>query len=112
MLFYHVHCAAALFTTPCFCFEKRTEALFHIGDHIVHTMSEVGVCAQGQNSNAEAGSRSDKCFTNTAGDSDRSAGFQIKDTEGADHADNGTQKAQQRSHGNDDAQIVELVFLI
>ena len=54
------------------------------------------MCAQGKNSYAKTCSGSDKCFADTAGNSDRSAGFQVEDTEGADHTNDGTEQAQQR----------------
>ena len=46
-------------------------------------------------------------FADTAGNGNGLTGLDVKDTERADHAADRPQEAQERRHGDDDAQIVE-----
>lgn len=35
-----------MFSSPYFSLQQRAEALLHIRNHVVHTVSEIGMCAQ------------------------------------------------------------------
>ena len=62
---------------------------------------------QGQDGDAEAESRGDERFADAAGNGHGLAGLDVEDAERADHAADRPQEAQERRHGDDDAQIVE-----
>lgn len=75
---------------------QRRETKLHIGNDAIEALGKIRMDDQGQNSDAEAKSRGDEGFADTAGNGNGLTGLDVKDTERADHAADRPEEPQER----------------
>ena len=91
-------------------FEQRVAHLFQIHRNAFQAPFKIGVHQDGDNGDAQTEDRRNQGFPDTGRHSQRIVQPLVEIIEGPDHARNGTQQAQNRSKGDNDIQIVKVVF--